>query len=79
MTSGGCEAMLAPPSFCWPNLGCESPLAETRARLAGEKVALSRFRCGQAITVNRGKRDIHGSRDIHGLQLVPINSQLEDI
>ena len=34
------------------------------------KVAPSRFRCGQAIVVNRGKRDIHGSRDIHGLQLV---------
>ena len=29
MTSGVCEGMLAPPSFCWPNLGCESPLAET--------------------------------------------------
>ena len=38
--------------------------------LAGEKVAPSRFRCGQAIAVNRGKRDIHGSREIHGLQLV---------
>ena len=37
---------------------------------AGEKVAPSRFRCSQAIAVNRGKRDIHGSRDIHGLQLV---------
>ena len=74
MTSGVCEGMLAPSSFCWPNLGCESPLAETRrARLTGEKVAPSRFRCGQAIAVNRRKRDIHGSRDIHGLQLVDNN------
>ena len=38
--------------------------------MVGEKVAPSRFRCGQAIAVKRGKRDIHGSRDIHGLQLV---------
>ena len=29
MTSGVCEGMLAPSSFCCPNLGCESPLAET--------------------------------------------------
>ena len=29
MTSGVCEGMLAPSSFCWPNLGCENPLAET--------------------------------------------------
>ena len=63
--------MLAPSSFCWPNLGCESPLAETLKGSPGR---------GEGCTFplplwssNRresGKRDIHGSRDIHGLQLV---------
>ena len=71
MTSGVCEGMLAPSSFCWPNLGCESPRAETpKGSLGRGECIPSRFRCGQAIAVNRGKRDIHGSRDIHGLRLV---------
>ena len=44
--------------LCWPNLGCESPLAETpKGSVCWEKkVAPSRFRCGQAIAVNRGKQ-----------------------
>ena len=29
MTSGVSAGTLAPSSFCWPNLGCESPLVET--------------------------------------------------
>ena len=65
---------------CWHHLRsadrtwvAEAPWRKPRrARLAGEKVAPSRFRCGQAIAVNRGKRDIQGSRDIQGLQLVII-------
>ena len=45
-----------PSLFCWPNLGCESPLAETPMGSVcwEKKVAPSRFHCGQAIAVNQG-------------------------
>ena len=57
MTSGVSVGTLAPSSFCWPNLGCKSPLAETpKGSVCWEKVEPSRFRCGQAIAVNRGNR-----------------------
>ena len=75
MTSGVCEGMLAPSSFCWPNLGCESPPSGNPEGLAwqGRRFHLpasAAYICGQAIAVNREERDIHGSPDIHGLQLV---------
>ena len=73
MTSGVSEGMLAPSSFCWPNLGCESPLVETpKGSLGrGEGCTFPLPLHGQAIAVNRGKRDIHaGPVHIHGLQLI---------
>ena len=57
MTPGVSAGMLAPSSFCWPKLGCESLLAETpKGSVCWEKVAPSRFRCDQAIAVNWGKQ-----------------------
>ena len=58
MASGVSAGTLVPSSFCWPNLGCETPLAET-PKGSGcweKKVAPSHFRCGQAIALNRGKQ-----------------------
>ena len=54
MTSGVYAGMLAPSSFCWPNLGCESPLAETpKASLCMGESEKTAFGCPGYQYVNR--------------------------